>query len=148
MPPVDSARATVSVRSFAAQGARGEHRIRDLPPLFSDPGQAHPSPLELLLAALNGCESILLSIVAREKNIAYDTVDMVSEGEIDYRGMMGDPSFRPYFQSVRQTVRIRTTASDEAVAQLREEVERRCPVFTLLRAAGVLVHADWARADS
>lgn len=38
-----------------------------------------------------------------------------------------------------------TDESDEALMRLKEEVERRCPLFNLLEDAGVDVESIWSK---
>jgi uncharacterized OsmC-like protein len=141
----ETATPTLRVRSSAGAGAASEHTLRDLAPLKLDAGQAAPSPLELLLASLNGCTAILAAMVAHEQGFRYEGLDLDAAGEVDYRGLMGEPGVRPYFQAVRQTVWVRTDEPETRIAALQAEVERRCPVSTLLRAAGVDLESSWRR---
>ena len=52
---------------------------------------------------------------------------------------------RPHFQTVRMQATVRTEESEERLAQVVEETERRCPVFNLLEDAGVNLEVVWVR---
>lgn len=130
-------------------GMRTRLQVRDFSPIYSDEppsfgGQdSAPNPMELLLAALNGCLAVMIQVIAREKGVEVRGVRFRAEGDLDLRGAMGDPSVAPYFRVVREKVELETSASSEQVRDLQEEVQRRCPVYTLLKAAGVELHSEW-----
>lgn len=130
-------------------GMRTRLQVRDFDPIYSDEppsfgGQdSAPNPMELLLAALNGCLTVMTQVIAREKGIEIQGITLHAEGDLDLRGAMGDPSVPPYFRTVRERVEVATSASPEQVRALQEEVQRRCPVYTLLKSAGVEVQSSW-----
>lgn len=49
------------------------------------------------------------------------------------------------FQVVRVEATVETDESEEALASIVEETERRCPVFNLIRDAGVRLEVRWVR---
>ncbi|MGQ9487302.1 MAG: OsmC family protein [Armatimonadota bacterium] len=130
-------------------GMRTRLQVRDFEPLYSDEppsfgGQdSAPNPMELLLAALNGCLSVMLQVIARERGIEVRGVRLHAEGDLDLRGAMGDPNVPAYFRNVRERVELVSSASPEEVRALQEEVQRRCPVSALLKSAGVNVQSEW-----
>lgn len=130
-------------------GMRTRLQARDFEPLYSDEppsfgGQdSAPNPMELLLAALNGCLSVMIQVIAREKGVEVRGVRLHAEGDLDLRGAMGDPNVPAYFRNVRERVELVSSASPEEVRALQEEVQRRCPVYTLLKSAGVDVQSEW-----
>ena len=74
---------------------------------------------------------------------AYSGLEMECSGQIDVRGPKGVPGIRPYFEKVDITIRVFTDEPPERFAKLQNNVEFRCPVMNLLRAAGVDLTADW-----
>lgn len=130
-------------------GMRTRLQVRDFEPLYSDEpptfgGQdSAPNPMEILLAALNGCLSVIVQVIAREKGIEVRGVRLHAEGDLDLRGAMGDPNVPAYFRNVRERVELVSSASPDEVRTLQEEVQRRCPVYTLLKSAGVDVQSEW-----
>lgn len=107
---------------------------------------AGPSPLEHALAALASCEEVIAQLVAREMGIGVDGIDWDVQATLDPRGLMGDPVVRPFFQSVRVRARVATAADASQVRQLQAAVDQRCPVFTMMQAAGVSMDAQWVKA--
>jgi uncharacterized OsmC-like protein len=102
-----------------------------------------PSPLQTVLGALCGCESVTFHRTAGERGFQYRGITFEAEYTIDIRGRMGDPDVRPHFQTVRVQAVVDTDESEKALASVVEETERRCPVFNLMRDAGVHVEMQW-----
>ncbi|MCL6521681.1 MAG: OsmC family protein [Firmicutes bacterium] len=151
----DAAQARPTVELAASSrwlgGAKALHRVRNLGRFLTDePVQmggedAGPNPLEAVLAALNGCLTVMVTRIARELEIAVDRLEIESRGDLDPRGMMGVAGVPRHFRRVEARVRIGTPASDAELEELRRRVEDRCPVSSLLRAAGVELQVAWSR---
>ncbi|KFZ42344.1 osmotically inducible protein C [Anoxybacillus flavithermus] len=104
------------------------------------------NPLQMVLGALAACENVTARVVAKEMNFDLQDMTFVVKGQIDPRGFMGDPSARPYFESVSVEVAVKTNENEERVQQLKEKVEARCPVYTMVKAAGVQMNDQWYKA--
>jgi uncharacterized OsmC-like protein len=104
-----------------------------------------PSPLQAVLGALCGCESVTFNRTAEEMEFAYDSIEFEAEFTIDIRGRMGMRGVRQHFQTVRVEAIVTTDESEERLAQVVEETEARCPVFNLLTDAGVKMKVRWVR---
>jgi uncharacterized OsmC-like protein len=123
--------------------------------LVTDEPEAHggtgegPSPLQTVVGALCGCESVTFNRTAAELGFAYRGIDFDAEFSIDIRGRLGNRDVRAHFQTVRVQAVVDTEESDERLREVVEETEARCPVFNLLRDAGVKVEMHWlARRDA
>ncbi|MFC3345223.1 OsmC family protein [Paenibacillus abyssi] len=104
-----------------------------------------PNPLQLLLCALAGCENIVSNFVAKEINFDLQEIEFSIEGQVDLRGVMGDPDVRPYYQNISVSAKVKTSESAERVQELKEKTDLRCPVFTTLKAAGVEMTTVWTK---
>lgn len=104
-----------------------------------------PSPLQAVLGALCGCESVTFNRTATEMGFAYDSLDFEAAFTIDIRGRKGDRSVRPHFQTVRVRAVVATDESEERLRAVVEETEIRCPVLNLLRDADVDLQMEWVR---
>jgi uncharacterized OsmC-like protein len=120
--------------------------------LVTDEPEAHggsgegPSPLQTVVGALCGCESVTFNRTAAELGFAYRGIEFEAEFTIDIRGRMGHSEVRPHFQTVRVQALVETDEPEQRLAAVVEETERRCPVFNLLRDAGVQLEMHWIRA--
>ena len=104
-----------------------------------------PSPLQTVVGALCGCESVTFSRTAAEMGLDYRAIDFEAEFKIDIRGRLGNREVRPHFHTVRVLAQVETAASERELRAVVEETERRCPVFNLLRDADVRLEMQWVR---
>lgn len=104
-----------------------------------------PSPLQTVLGALCGCESVTFSRAAKEMGFQYRGIEFEAMYTIDIRGRMGERSVRPHFQSVRVQAMVDTDEPEERLRAVVEETEARCPVFNLIRDAKVNMEMLWVR---
>lgn len=104
-----------------------------------------PTPLEMTLSSLCGCEGVIINRCAEAMKFDYTAVDIEADGEVDQRGSRGVQGVRPYFNSVRMRIRVHTDESDERLARLRRNVEFRCPVMNLFSSADVSLNVTWEK---
>ena len=123
------------------------HFVTDEPTAHGGTGEG-PSPLQAVLGALCGCESVTFRRTATELGFDYAGIDFEGAFTIDIRGRMGVPGVRPHFQTVRVQASVRTAQSEERLRRVVEETERRCPVYNLLSDAGVNLEMVWIRRPS
>jgi uncharacterized OsmC-like protein len=104
-----------------------------------------PTPLQAVVGALCGCESVTFHRTAEERGFSYHGIAFEAEYRIDIRGRMGRRGVRQHFQIVRVEAVVETDEPDEELASVVEETERRCPVFSLIRDADVRLEVRWVR---
>lgn len=152
-PSVDPATKKIGIRHVKATNAAGTRtriQVRDFAPTYTDEPASlggtntAPSPLETVLVALVGCDGVIINGVAEAMGFAYSGVEFFAESQIDVRGPKGVPGVRPYFESAKIDIVLYTDEPPERVAQLQKNVEFRCPVMNLLRAASVDLTANWS----
>ena len=102
-----------------------------------------PTPLEMTLSSLLGCEGVIINRCAEAMNFSYTAVDMEADGEVDQRGSRGVQGVRPYFNWVRMRIRIHTDEPQERLDRLVRNVESRCPVMNLFKSADVDLDIRW-----
>ncbi len=134
------------------EGMRSRLQVRDFTPMVADEPAAlggtdkGPNPIEYLMGSLSSCVSVMIGIVGVELGFKHAGVALDAAGDLDVRGLMGDPQAGRHFTGVRLEVRLSTDESAERLAQLQQKVEARCPMVDLFRAAGVPVTSTWSRA--
>lgn len=142
-------RKTLSARNDG--GMRTVIDVGEYGTLITDEPVAHggsgegPSPLQTVLGALCGCESVTFSRTAEELGLAYRGISFEAEFRIDIRGRLGNRDVRPHFRTVRVEAHVETEATEAELRAVVEETERRCPVFNLLTDAGVQMEVRWVR---
>ena len=137
--------------------ARNVHDIRtDVPKAMGGADEA-PQPVELLLAALVGCEQATAAYVARHMSPRFRLkyVHFSVVGERDDRGATALPVHEPAPCPARLSrvtgeavVHVRGPAETQArVDELARLVKSRCPVADTLRAAGTELEVRWRPAE-
>lgn len=131
---------------------REHHVISDSPYDFAGYNLGPSSP-ELQLGVLGSCLTHIFLIQAAEKQVPLDELEVEVTGQQDPRaGTPGNEHIPVYPHNISYTVRIKSTASPEALADLHQTVERVCPIFNLLvnpqEIKGTLVQTNAPTANS
>lgn len=87
-----------------------------------------PNPVELLLAALGGCQEIVYRAFAAVLGIEIDSIEVHAKGYLDLHGFLGLADVQAGFTNISFTTRIVSSASPESIRQLAALVEKHCPV--------------------
>lgn len=148
-PDIDPDRKALGIRRVSARNeasTRTVVMVRDHV-LIADEKEANtgPTPLEMTLSSLLACEGVIINRCAEAMKFAYSAVDLDADGEVDQRGSRGVQGVRPYFNWVRLRIRVHTEEPRERFERLTRNVEHRCPVMNLFRAAGVDLDVRWER---
>jgi len=118
--------------------------VTDEPVAHGGTGEG-PSPLQTVVGALAGCESVTFNRTAAEFGFEYESISYAAEFTIDIRGRLGNRSVRRHFQTVRLEATVITAESEERLREVVEETEARCPVYNLINDAGVKLESRWIR---
>ncbi len=104
-----------------------------------------PSPLQAVLGALCGCESVTFHRTAAEMGFGYEQIEFEAEFTIDIRGRLGVRGVTQHFRTVRVEATVTTSETEARLAEVVAETEARCPVFNLINDAGVNLEVRWVR---
>ena len=148
-PSVDPNVKALGIRRVSARNegsSRTVMMVRDHIVVTDEKGtNTGPTPLELTLSSLMGCEGVIINRCAEAMQFAYTAVDMEADGEVDQRGSRGVQGVRPYFNWVKMRIRVHTEEPQDRFDRLIRNVEYRCPVMNLLKSADVDVQIQWER---
>ena len=90
---------------------------------------AGPTPLEYFFASLAGCIGTVSRIIANQKRIKLNGMDIKVEGAFDLETLLGkSKENRAGFTSIKVTLNIDSDMSTEEKKTFINEVESRCPV--------------------
>jgi uncharacterized OsmC-like protein len=147
-PGVDPDKMKIGIRQLSMRNeatARSVMTVRGHTVITDETGDGDtgPTPLETTLSALAGCEGVIIYRCATAMRFKYSAVEIDAEGEVDQRGSRGVRGVRPYFNWVKMAIRIHSDEPLERLEKLKKNVEYRCPVMNLFRAADVEVEANW-----
>lgn len=151
-PSVDPNKKALGIRRVSARNeasTRTVMMVRDHILVSDEKGtNTGPTPLEMTLSSLLGCEGVIINRCAEAMSFKYSGVDMEGDGEVDQRGSRGVQGVRPYFNWVKLRIRVHTDESEERFQRLIKNVEYRCPVMNLFKSADVDVDIRWERVPS
>lgn len=151
-PSIDPNKKALGIRRVSARNEaspRSVMMVRNHVIVTDEKGtDTGPTPLEMTLSSLLGCEGVIINRCAEAMNFQYTAVDMEADGEVDQRGSRGVQGVRPYFNWVKLRIRVHTDETEERFARLQKNVEYRCPVMNLFKSADVAVDILWERVTS
>jgi putative redox protein len=145
-----------AVRSTRSRTARADgprrlaqhagHRFStDAYPAFG--GQdAAPSPLFYALGSLTSCNQVTATLVAKDLGIRLGNWSFEVQGDLDTSVLVGGADGNANFDRVTVHATVETDATDEQLATLVAETERRCPVTQLFKRSGVEWDNQWENA--
>lgn len=115
----------------------------DHPGVFAAPDAA-PTPTELVLAGLAGCLTAGVASVAENRGIKLHSVKATIEGDMNLYGILGiDSDVRNGFRAIRVKFHIDADASDEDIAALVAQSQKRSAVFdTITNPTNVFVTVE------
>ena len=151
-PSIDPTKKALGIRRVSARNeasTRSVMMVRDHIVVTDEKGtNTGPTPLEMTLSSLLGCEGVIINRCAEAMNFKYTAVDMEADGEVDQRGSRGVQGVRPYFNWVKLKIRVHTDETQDRFDRLTRNVEYRCPVMNLFKSADVDVDIQWERVPS
>jgi uncharacterized OsmC-like protein len=106
------------------------------------------TPVHAQLAALAGCTSITIAVVARDQEFAYRELRTKVRSLIDIRGFHSDLHLQPQYEQINFDLVLDTRESSRRVRGLAKETHRRCPQLGLFRLAKIPMVVGWYRAGS
>ena len=105
----------------------------DEPPVLLGSNRG-PNAVELLLAGLTACLSVGIAYNAAARGIAIEAMTLDVTGDIDLRGFLGiSESVRPGCEEIHIACRIKSSASDQEIADLLNHVQQTSPVTDMVR---------------
>jgi uncharacterized OsmC-like protein len=103
------------------------------------------TPVHAQLAALAGCTSITIAVVARDQAFKYAGLRTKMRSLIDIRGFFFDLHLQPQYEQLNFDLYLDTKESAARIRQLAQETHRRCPQLGLFRLAKIPMVVTWYR---
>jgi uncharacterized OsmC-like protein len=125
-----------TVDDFSGLGQEHQHRatftfLADHPECFASEDRG-ATPVEMALAALGACLTAGVAAVAQNRQIQLRSVTAHLEGKMNVLGILGgDPDIRNGFDSVAVRFAIDADASDDDIAAIVAQSQKRSAVFDL-----------------
>jgi uncharacterized OsmC-like protein len=103
------------------------------------------TPVHAQLAALAGCTSITITVVARDQKFRYAGLRTKLRSLIDIRGFFFDLHLRPEYRQLNFDLHLDTRESAAKIRALAAETHRRCPQLGLFERARIPLQVQWFR---
>ncbi|QGA80700.1 OsmC family protein [Candidatus Nanohalobium constans] len=88
-----------------------------------------PNPVEYELGALTGCLNVVAHLVAKEKGVELESLEIDASGELNPAKFQGkETDERAGFQEIELNIKAEADTDDETLREIFEEAEKRCPV--------------------
>ena len=136
------------IEANATSHCRLEARARHHKVVIDEPeirggSDSAATPLETLLSSYLACLNVISHLIADEMGITLDALSMSLDAAFDTDGIRNTTPTTLPFPEIALTMNLTTSASDDEVARLREDLEKRCPVTVILTQAGTKIDATW-----
>ncbi len=103
------------------------------------------TPVHAQLAALAGCTSITITVVARDQKFRYSGLSTAMRSLIDIRGFFFDLHLQPKFEQLNFDLTLDSREKPQRIRALAAETHRRCPQLGLFRLAKIPMLVSWYR---
>ncbi|MEL7447588.1 MAG: OsmC family protein [Pseudomonadota bacterium] len=126
-----------TIDGFFGLGEEQSHREptsfdSDHPEIFASEDKG-PTPVEFVLVGLAGCLTAGIAAVASNRDIQLRSVKATLEAGMDIQGILGiDGDVRNGFDSLKVTYDIDADASEEDIAALVAQSQKRSAVFDII----------------
>lgn len=120
----------------------GERTLIVDQPVFAGGGDDGASPMEYLFASLAGCIATTARIMAKQKKLLLNGMDIKVEGPLDLDIIYGKSrDARPGATGITVSVALDSEMSDMERVGFLEELRLRCPVYDTIAEATPLIIA-------
>ena len=128
--------------------SRTDISVRDVASVIDEPRErdgtnAGPTPTETMIASLIGCTNVISHKIAHKYGVDFESMSVTAEASFDRRGAMLEREIDLPFPKVVLNIEVTTSASDDELAKVRQELPMYCPVSKVFRAAGAEVEEVW-----
>lgn len=96
-----------------------------------------PKPVELLIAGLGSCMTVLASMMAKPHEVDLKGCRAFVEADLDTDGYMEKAPVRPGFLEIRYRIEIDSPSPQENIDGLIEHIRRICPIRDTLKGVPV-----------
>lgn len=86
------------------------------------------NPVEVLLASLGACQSIVARVYAPKFGVNLEDFQVDVEGDLDLDGFFNRSEVRPGYSDIRYVFRIKTDSPQDKVEEFAAFLESKCPV--------------------
>ena len=132
----------------ATSHSRTDVSVRDVETTIDEPIERGGtnmglSPTDAMIASLIACSSVISHKIAHRDGIDIQRMTIDAAATFDRRGVTLQEEIEVPFPKITLTFNVTTTADDAAIARLRADLPKFCPISKVIRAAGTTIHEEW-----
>lgn len=139
---------TQKLSAKASSHSRTDISLRDLNVVIDEPSERGgtnqgATPTETLACALAGCINVISHKVAESLDVDLGEMTIDVATQFDRRGVMLQEEIDLPFTAMDVNVTVRTTATEDDIARVRDGLAKYCPLSKVIRAAGTELNENW-----
>ncbi len=140
---------TVTMSATCPSHARTDLSTRDVEMVVVDEPIARGgsnlgvTPTETFIASLIACTNVIDNRCAEKNGVHFDDMSIDAEYDFVMSGAQLKEEIDLPFQEVRLTINAKSSASEEQIKQVQEDLGKYCPVAKMFRQAGCNVVEEW-----
>lgn len=132
----------------ATSHSRTDVSVRDVETTIDEPIERGGtnmglSPTEAMIASLIACSNVISQKIAHRDGIDIQRMTIAAAATFDRRGVTLQEEIEVPFPKITLTFNVTTTADDAAIARLRADLPKFCPISKVIRGAGTTIHEEW-----
>ena len=136
------------VEGDAISHARTDVSVRGLSSILDEPIERDGTnlgmtPTETFVAALIGCTNVISHKIAHKNGITFESMRIRVEAEFDRRGVWLSEEVAVPFPSMTLLIDVTTSADDDQISQLQQELAMYCPIAKVIRMSGTELKEVW-----
>lgn len=123
-------------------------RSRDLIDISDEPEARGGSnegfaPTEMALASLLACSNVITHKIAAKNNIDIQHIDFEVDAEFNRLGVTLQDEIDVPFPEILLTIKLKTSASEQELDILKQDLPRFCPVAKVFSQSGSKITTKW-----
>ncbi len=139
---------TQKISAVASSHSRTDISVRDLNVVIDEPTarggtNQGATPTETLPCALAACINVISHKVAESLDVDLGEMTIDIATQFDRRGVMLEEEIDLPFPAMDVNVIVKTSASEEDIARVREGLARYCPLSKVIKASGTKLNENW-----
>lgn len=139
---------TMQMKGEAVNHSRIEVSARDVETTIDEPVERGGTnmgltPTETLIAALISCTNVITHKIAHQNDAHIQKMNVNAEVKFDRRGVTLQEEIDLPFPEITLRIDMTTDASDAAIAAMKQDLSRYCPVARVFTAAGTKIIEEW-----
>jgi putative redox protein len=139
---------TQKMSATSTSHTRTDVSVRDLNVVIDEPAERGgtnqgATPTETLSCALAACINVISHMVAETLDVDLGEMTIDVATQFDRRGVMLEEEIDLPFPQMDVDITVKTNASEEDIARVREGLAKYCPLSKVIKGSGTVLNENW-----